>query len=231
MGSRHAGVRWMERKGIVAALGVVTFVAGAGVGAAASDDADAQLVVAQLTGEVAELQDVVDESRPHEEFEQLEQRIDTLEGELGEASSAAEHAEARWADQSEELDARAAELDDRERDLDSREADLDERERAVANASTGSTGSGGSGGGSSQAASQQEAQSDPEPAGGCQAGQVDINSAGLQELQRIHEIGPARAEQIVALRPFRSVDDLVRVSGIAEARLGAIKHQGVACVG
>ncbi|MDV6010953.1 helix-hairpin-helix domain-containing protein [Haloechinothrix sp. LS1_15] len=78
---------------------------------------------------------------------------------------------------------------------------------------------------------------EPEPAtgsapeGGCEQGQVDINSAGIQELQRIHEIGPERAGQIVDLRPFGSVDELTRVSGIAEGRLGGIKAQGLACVG
>jgi len=62
---------------------------------------------------------------------------------------------------------------------------------------------------------------------------VDINNAGSVELQRIIHIGPKRAQQIIALRrakPFRSVDDLVRVKGIAAKRLADIKKQGVACV-
>jgi competence protein ComEC len=74
----------------------------------------------------------------------------------------------------------------------------------------------------------------PPPApstGGCAPGQVDINTASPSELERIIHIGPARAADIVRLRPFHSVDDLVRVSGIAAVRLQDIKAQGVACVG
>jgi competence protein ComEC len=74
----------------------------------------------------------------------------------------------------------------------------------------------------------------PPPApstGGCAPGQVDINTASPSELERIIHIGPARAADIVRLRPFHSVDDLVRVSGIAAVRLQDIKNQGIACVG
>jgi competence ComEA-like helix-hairpin-helix protein len=66
-----------------------------------------------------------------------------------------------------------------------------------------------------------------------QTGCVDLNTASVRELQRIVQIGPARAEQIVALRrerPFRSVDELARVNGIAAGRLREIKTQGLACV-
>jgi competence protein ComEC len=70
----------------------------------------------------------------------------------------------------------------------------------------------------------------PEGQGGCEPGQVDINSADAEELQRIIHIGPARAEDIIRLRPFSSVDDLTRVSGIGPARLADIEEQGIACV-
>lgn len=62
---------------------------------------------------------------------------------------------------------------------------------------------------------------------------VDINTASSQQLQRIVHVGPARTAQIISLREeraFRSVDELVRVSGIAAARLRDIKEQGLACV-
>ena len=62
---------------------------------------------------------------------------------------------------------------------------------------------------------------------------VDINAAGFEALQEIIHIGPERARQIIQLRrerPFASVDELVRVRGIAEARLRDIKEQGLACV-
>ena len=62
---------------------------------------------------------------------------------------------------------------------------------------------------------------------------VDINTAGSEELQRIIHIGPQRAGQIAQLRQqkrFETVDELVRVRGIAAARLRDIKAQGLACV-
>jgi competence protein ComEC len=62
---------------------------------------------------------------------------------------------------------------------------------------------------------------------------VDINRAGFDELQQIIHIGPDRAGQIINLRaqrPFASVDQLTRVSGIGPARLADIKAQGLACV-
>jgi hypothetical protein len=50
------------------------------------------------------------------------------------------------------------------------------------------------------------------------------------ELDNLTGIGPAKAEAIVNSRPFASVDDLVRVSGIKNATLNGIKQQGLACV-
>ena len=62
---------------------------------------------------------------------------------------------------------------------------------------------------------------------------IDINTAGFEQLQRIIHIGPERAGQILQLREqrrFETVDELVRVRGIAAARLRDIKAQGLACV-
>lgn len=59
---------------------------------------------------------------------------------------------------------------------------------------------------------------------------IDINSATAEELLRIVHIGPARAAQIIELRPFENLDDLRRVEGIGAARLADIKRQGVAVV-
>ena len=70
----------------------------------------------------------------------------------------------------------------------------------------------------------------PPPASGCQAGEVDINSAGLEALQLIMHIGPVRAEEMLAIRPFSAVDAMDRIDGIGPARLADIKAQGVACV-
>lgn len=59
---------------------------------------------------------------------------------------------------------------------------------------------------------------------------MDVNSATVEELDRIKYIGPTRAAEMVTLRPFSSLDDLVRINGIAAARLAEIKAEGIACV-
>lgn len=66
--------------------------------------------------------------------------------------------------------------------------------------------------------------------GSCSEGQIDINSATLEELKGIDYVGEDRAEQIINLRPFSSVNDLIRVSGIAEITLDKILDQELACV-
>lgn len=65
----------------------------------------------------------------------------------------------------------------------------------------------------------------------CEEDQIDINTASAEELDEIVYIGPARAEQIIALRPFDSVDDMIRIIGIGDFYLNAIKTEGLACVG
>ncbi len=57
---------------------------------------------------------------------------------------------------------------------------------------------------------------------------VDINTAPVDELVLIIHISEARAAQLISLRPFASVDDLVRISGIGSARLADIQEQGLA---
>jgi predicted flap endonuclease-1-like 5' DNA nuclease len=59
---------------------------------------------------------------------------------------------------------------------------------------------------------------------------VNINTASADELTRIVHIGPARAQDLAAKRPFVTVDDLVRIDGIGPARLADIKAQALACV-
>jgi beta-lactamase superfamily II metal-dependent hydrolase len=65
--------------------------------------------------------------------------------------------------------------------------------------------------------------------GGCQPGQVDINTAGLEELDRIANVGPSLANQIVGLRPFSGLEDLVRVDGIGAAKMDEINEEALAC--
>ncbi|MBE0467703.1 MAG: helix-hairpin-helix domain-containing protein, partial [Candidatus Desulforudis sp.] len=70
----------------------------------------------------------------------------------------------------------------------------------------------------------------PAPAPSPDPGGVNINTATVDELQRIVHIGQSRAEEIIRLRPFSSLDDLSRVTGIGPSRLADIKAQGVAYV-
>ena len=55
---------------------------------------------------------------------------------------------------------------------------------------------------------------------------IDINSAPVEDLQRLPGIGEKRAQAIVAWReehgPFQSVDELVQVSGIGEKLLAGL---------
>ena len=62
------------------------------------------------------------------------------------------------------------------------------------------------------------------------AGCVDINSASLDELDEIVWVGPATAQKIIDARPFDSVEDLEKVSGIGEVKISDIKEEGLACV-
>ena len=73
------------------------------------------------------------------------------------------------------------------------------------------------------------APSPPPPQTSC----IDINRAGLLELQGIIHIGPVRAQEMIDIRrsqPFRSVSDMVRIDGIGPARLADIIAERKACV-
>lgn len=59
---------------------------------------------------------------------------------------------------------------------------------------------------------------------------IDINSASKQQLMDIVHIGEARADELISLRPFDSIDQLSRIRGIGDARLNDIKSEGIACV-
>ena len=58
-----------------------------------------------------------------------------------------------------------------------------------------------------------------------------MNSAPAEELDLIIHIGPVRAAEMLLLRPFSSLDDLIRIKGIGPARLTDIKAEGLACIG
>lgn len=54
--------------------------------------------------------------------------------------------------------------------------------------------------------------------------QIDINSASAAELEALPGIGPTLARRIVEGRPYRSVAELDRVSGIGVARLAGLRR-------
>ncbi|MDL4843078.1 MBL fold metallo-hydrolase [Aquibacillus rhizosphaerae] len=60
---------------------------------------------------------------------------------------------------------------------------------------------------------------------------VNINEASVEEVQAIIHIGPARAENLVDLRPYNSVADLSSIKGIGPSRIDDIKAEGIACIG
>lgn len=54
---------------------------------------------------------------------------------------------------------------------------------------------------------------------------VDVNAADLEELQSLPGVGPAIARRIVAARPHRRPEDLVRVRGIGPTKLRRMRHR------
>lgn len=60
---------------------------------------------------------------------------------------------------------------------------------------------------------------------------IDLNTASDTELQEIIHIGEQRVNDVIASRPFSSVDDLQRVDGFGPARMDDIKAENIACVG
>lgn len=58
---------------------------------------------------------------------------------------------------------------------------------------------------------------------------VNINTASVQELQSLPNIGPAKAQAIVDYRtehgPFKSIEDIRKVKGIGQATFDKLKDE------
>jgi len=57
---------------------------------------------------------------------------------------------------------------------------------------------------------------------------IDVNSASADELQTLKGIGPARAEAIIAGRPYSGKDDLVRRKIVPQSVYDEIKDEIIA---
>lgn len=67
------------------------------------------------------------------------------------------------------------------------------------------------------------------PAASVHMAKVNLNQAGLEQLESIKGVGPALAERISTYRKengnFKSVEDLRNVKGIGQAKFDRIKDQ------
>ncbi|NOZ64390.1 MAG: helix-hairpin-helix domain-containing protein, partial [Caldiserica bacterium] len=54
-------------------------------------------------------------------------------------------------------------------------------------------------------------------------GLLDLNTATAEELQSIKGIGPVLGKRIVAGRPYKTVDDLIKIEGIGHKKLEQIR--------
>ena len=52
---------------------------------------------------------------------------------------------------------------------------------------------------------------------------IDLNMAGVRELETLPAIGPVLAQRIIQGRPYQTVDDLLKVNGIGKKKLDTIR--------
>lgn len=76
----------------------------------------------------------------------------------------------------------------------------------------------------------QPTEAPPPPVVEAPAGCINLNTASFEELQGIIHIGPERAQDVIAMRPWSSVNQLIAISGIGQTKLNDILNEGKACV-
>lgn len=72
----------------------------------------------------------------------------------------------------------------------------------------------------------------PEANAAISVAKIDINKAGLEDLESVKGIGPALAERIIAYRnengKFKTAQDIMNVKGIGQSKYERIKDQLIA---
>ncbi len=68
-----------------------------------------------------------------------------------------------------------------------------------------------------------KAKAKPKAAATAPAAPIDLNTASLADLETLPGIGPVLAKEIVAGRPYKTVDELARIKGLGKARLNGLR--------
>lgn len=58
---------------------------------------------------------------------------------------------------------------------------------------------------------------------------INLNNATADELAELPNVGPVRAERIIALQPWEEVGDLTQISGLGTASVQDIEESGLVC--